>query len=267
MIGVCVSRSVMALKGLFRFAAGRIIREFITRICSGWLCAGINSGVNQLIALQKVRSFPPQVADGAWEEDEPIAILLLFIFFAWVLPPVAAALATAIFTFALGKFGSHSCVWQYIDFICKWLVPGHVVLVRPPEEVWWWYRGGIGGFCWTSSQWWRLAVVVLEAVWRVAVAAVVAVVPQVAGKGITMKTTFKIIGMLRQRHWLRRRHLMMSLSSCYWAYCTFRKSSYRWVGLCHRVSEPAWTRSRCTSVRGVWTLFGIHLKRCCCILL
>ena len=94
--------------------AGRIIREFITPyFAQDDYVAGINAGVNQLIALVEGEELPPpQVADGAWEEDEPpIAILLPLIFFAWVLPPVAAALATAIFTFF--AFGS---VW--ITLLC-----------------------------------------------------------------------------------------------------------------------------------------------------
>ena len=88
--------------------AGRIIREFITPyFAQNEYVAGINAGVDQLIALVQGEELPPPVAgaDGVGDEDgPPIAILLPLIFFSWVLPPVAAALVTAIFTFF--AFGS-----------------------------------------------------------------------------------------------------------------------------------------------------------------
>lgn len=84
--------------------AGRIIREFITPyFMHDDYVSGINSGVNQLIALVDGEELPPpssaQYVDT--EEDAPLAVLLPLAFFALVLPPLAAAVIIGLFSFFL----------------------------------------------------------------------------------------------------------------------------------------------------------------------
>lgn len=88
--------------------AGRIIREFITPyFAQNEYVVGINAGVDQLIGLVQGEELPPPpTGANALGDDEgpPTAILLPLIFFSWVLPPLAAAFVTGIFTFF--AFGS-----------------------------------------------------------------------------------------------------------------------------------------------------------------
>ncbi len=132
--------------------AGRIIREFITPyFAQDEYVAGIDSGVTQLIALVQGEELPPP-AEGteAWGSDEPpIAMLLPLIFFSWILPPVAAALVTAIFTFfAFGSVViSLFCVIAavVISFIGRFLGPrarGNLSQASKRGGA----LGGLGGF-------------------------------------------------------------------------------------------------------------------------
>jgi len=88
--------------------AGRIIREYITpHFVQNDYVAGINAGVDQLIALVQGEDLPPPpTQDGIWDDEDspPLFVLFPLVLFAWVLPPLAAALITGIFTFF--AFGS-----------------------------------------------------------------------------------------------------------------------------------------------------------------
>lgn len=88
--------------------AGRIIREYITPyFVQNDYVAGINAGVDQLIALVQGEDLPPPpTQDGIWDDEDspPLFVLFPLVLFAWVLPPLAAALITGIFTFF--AFGS-----------------------------------------------------------------------------------------------------------------------------------------------------------------
>ena len=84
--------------------AGRIIREFIAPyFMHDDYVGGINSGVNQLIALVDGEELPPPTSAQSvdMEEDGPLVMLLPLAFFAWVLPPVAAAFIIGLFSFFL----------------------------------------------------------------------------------------------------------------------------------------------------------------------
>lgn len=81
--------------------AGRIIREFITPyFAQNDYVGGINQGVDKLMSLVEGEELPPPAqSDSDVPEEFPVAFLLPLIFFSWVLPPLAAVLATAIFSF------------------------------------------------------------------------------------------------------------------------------------------------------------------------
>ena len=86
--------------------AGRIIREYITPyFAKNEYVKGINVGVGLLSDLIEGEELPPTTEYLGGDEDEPpLAMLLPLLFFSWVLPPLAAAFITGIFTFF--AFGS-----------------------------------------------------------------------------------------------------------------------------------------------------------------
>lgn len=82
--------------------AGRIIREFITPyFMHDDYVAGISAGVDKIMTLVEGEELPPPnqglVVDT--DEDGPLAMLLPMAFFAFVLPPLAAALIIGFFSF------------------------------------------------------------------------------------------------------------------------------------------------------------------------
>lgn len=82
--------------------AGRIIREFITPyFMYDDYVAGINAGVDKIMDLVEGEELPPPAQNLAvnTDEDGPLAMLLPMAFFAFVLPPLAAALIIGFFSF------------------------------------------------------------------------------------------------------------------------------------------------------------------------
>lgn len=87
--------------------AGRIIREFITPyFAKNDYSAGIQEGVDRIMALVEGEDLPPPATEqnmAADDEDSP-GILLPLAFFAFMLPPLAAAFLIGIVSFFI--FGS-----------------------------------------------------------------------------------------------------------------------------------------------------------------
>lgn len=82
--------------------AGRIIREFMTPyFAKDDYVSGINEGVTRLMNLVEGEDLPPPTNNqaGKSEEEGSLAMLLPLAFFAFVLPPVAAALLIGVFSF------------------------------------------------------------------------------------------------------------------------------------------------------------------------
>lgn len=82
--------------------AGRIIREFITPyFMHDDYVAGISAGVDKIMTLIEGEELPPPAQGLSVETDEdgPLAMLLPMAFFAFVLPPLAAALIIGFFSF------------------------------------------------------------------------------------------------------------------------------------------------------------------------
>ena len=86
--------------------SGRIIREFITPYFKqDDYVGGINEGVDKIMTLVAGEDLPPptkQAQDA--EEDGPLGMLLPLAFFAFVLPPLVAALGIGVISFFI--FGS-----------------------------------------------------------------------------------------------------------------------------------------------------------------
>lgn len=84
--------------------AGRIIREFISPdFKKNEYVAGVNRGVDKIMALAEGEDLPPPVTSNEiYADDESLVeILLIVAFFSWVLPPLGAALIAGVVTFVM----------------------------------------------------------------------------------------------------------------------------------------------------------------------
>lgn len=81
--------------------AGRIINEFIVpEMVQGDYVEGITQGVDKIMALVDGEELPPPTKNQPTDdEDGPLVMLLPMAFFAFVLPPLAAALSLGFFSF------------------------------------------------------------------------------------------------------------------------------------------------------------------------
>ncbi|MGO4998850.1 TPM domain-containing protein [Oceanisphaera sp. W20_SRM_FM3] len=85
--------------------AGRIIREFITPYFKqDDYVGGINEGVDKIMTLVAGEDLPPPAKQPDTDEEDSLGLLLPLAFFAFVLPPLAAALLIGVFSFFI--FGS-----------------------------------------------------------------------------------------------------------------------------------------------------------------
>lgn len=99
--------------------AGRIIRDFIAPyFMQDEYVAGINEGVDKIMVLVEGEELPP-VQDSAFESDEdgPLVMLLPLAFFAFVLPPLAAALIIGFFSFFIFWSVSIAIVIGLVAFV------------------------------------------------------------------------------------------------------------------------------------------------------
>ena len=84
--------------------AGRIIREFISPdFKKNEYVAGVNRGVDKIMALAEGEDLPaPVTSNEIYADDESLVeILLIMAFFSWVLPPLGAALIAGVVTFVM----------------------------------------------------------------------------------------------------------------------------------------------------------------------
>ena len=84
--------------------AGRIIREFISPdFKKNEYVAGVNRGVDKIMALAEGEDLPAPVTNNEiYADDESLVeILLIMAFFSWVLPPLGAALIAGVVTFVM----------------------------------------------------------------------------------------------------------------------------------------------------------------------
>lgn len=84
--------------------AGRIIREFISPdFKKNEYVAGVNRGVDKIMALAEGEDLPAPVTNNEiYTDDESLVeILLIMAFFSWVLPPLGAALIAGVVTFVM----------------------------------------------------------------------------------------------------------------------------------------------------------------------
>lgn len=84
--------------------AGRIIREFISPdFKRNEYVAGVNRGVDKIMALAEGEDLPAPVTNNEiYTDDESLVeILLIMAFFSWVLPPLGAALIAGVVTFVM----------------------------------------------------------------------------------------------------------------------------------------------------------------------
>ena len=84
--------------------AGRIIREFISPdFKKNEYVAGVNRGVDKIMALVEGEDLPaPVTSNEIYADDESLVeILLIMAFFSWVLPPLGAALIAGVVTFVM----------------------------------------------------------------------------------------------------------------------------------------------------------------------
>ena len=84
--------------------AGRIIREFISPdFKKNEYVAGVNRGVDKIMALAAGEDLPAPVTNNEiYTDDESLVeILLIMAFFSWVLPPLGAALIAGVVTFVM----------------------------------------------------------------------------------------------------------------------------------------------------------------------
>ena len=84
--------------------AGRIIREFISPdFKRNEYVAGVNRGVDKIMALAEGEDLPPPVTSNEIyaDDDSLVEILLIVAFFSWVLPPLGAALIAGVVTFVM----------------------------------------------------------------------------------------------------------------------------------------------------------------------
>ena len=84
--------------------AGRIIREFISPdFKKNEYVAGVNRGVDKIMALGEGQDLPaPVTSNEIYADDESLVeILLIMAFFSWVLPPLGAALIAGVVTFVM----------------------------------------------------------------------------------------------------------------------------------------------------------------------
>lgn len=84
--------------------AGRIIREFISPdFKKNEYVAGINRGVDKIMALAEGEDLPaPVTSNEIYADDESLVEMLLIVaFFSWALPPLGAALIAGVFTFIM----------------------------------------------------------------------------------------------------------------------------------------------------------------------
>lgn len=84
--------------------AGRIIREFISPdFKRNEYVAGVNRGVDKIMALAEGEDLPaPVTSNEIYADDESLVeILLIVAFFSWALPPLGAALIAGVFTFIM----------------------------------------------------------------------------------------------------------------------------------------------------------------------
>ena len=84
--------------------AGRIIREFISPdFKKNEYVAGVNRGVDKIMALVEGEDLPaPVTSNEIYADDESLVeILLIVAFFSWVLPPLGAALIAGVVTFVM----------------------------------------------------------------------------------------------------------------------------------------------------------------------